>query len=292
MALGNVGYYLTNQYDEINTFLSRDGGLTWKEVKKGAYIFEFGDHGSIIVMAELGIATTNLHFSWNEGKEFEELEISEGKPVEVTNIVIEPKSISQEFIMYGAYKSDPFGAGVVMALDFRDLHEPQCKGADNPGGSGSDYELWTPHDGRHGGQQCSMGKKVSYIRRKQESECYNGETLEREIFVENCICTEEDFECDYGYKRSEFGVCESTKTVTFDPPQYCPSGEYYSVSKGYRQVPGNTCQFGVDHAPMVFPCPGTESLFMMILKYIVVLGLVGAGGFYCYVRFVEGTESP
>ena len=40
--------------------------------------------------------------------------------------------------------------GVVVTLDFKDLHEPQCQGADKPGTDGSDYELWTPFDGRHG----------------------------------------------------------------------------------------------------------------------------------------------
>ena len=32
IATGNVGDYLSTRADEINTFLSRDGGLTWAEV--------------------------------------------------------------------------------------------------------------------------------------------------------------------------------------------------------------------------------------------------------------------
>ena len=36
----------------MNTYLSRDGGLTWAEVKKGPYVYEFGDHGGLIVMAK------------------------------------------------------------------------------------------------------------------------------------------------------------------------------------------------------------------------------------------------
>lgn len=32
MATGNVGYYLASRGDSINTYLSRDGGLTWFEV--------------------------------------------------------------------------------------------------------------------------------------------------------------------------------------------------------------------------------------------------------------------
>jgi hypothetical protein len=34
IASGNVGSYLSNRKDEINTYLSRDAGLTWFEVIK------------------------------------------------------------------------------------------------------------------------------------------------------------------------------------------------------------------------------------------------------------------
>jgi len=40
MATGNVGYYLATRSDEINTYLSRDGGMSWFEVKFISY-FEF-----------------------------------------------------------------------------------------------------------------------------------------------------------------------------------------------------------------------------------------------------------
>lgn len=46
---------------------------------------------------------------------------------------------------------------MVINLDFALLHEPQCKGADRPGDADSDYELWTPYDGRHGDTKCFMG---------------------------------------------------------------------------------------------------------------------------------------
>jgi len=74
------------------------------------------------------------------------------EPIDITNIIIEPFSISQEFIVYGSFLSmnNPDPRGIVITLDFKGLHEPQCKGADRPGDADSDYELWTPFDGRHG----------------------------------------------------------------------------------------------------------------------------------------------
>ena len=51
-------------------------------------------------------------------------------------------------------------------VDFSQLHEPQCKGADSPGTDTSDYELWTPHDGRFGEAKCFLGMHKTFVRRK------------------------------------------------------------------------------------------------------------------------------
>eukprot|EP00954_Amorphochlora_amoebiformis_P002243 176601-Amorphochlora_amoeboformis.AAC.1 len=51
MATGSLGNHLHDRLGEINTYLSRDAGLTWKEVAKGSHIYEYGDHGGLIVMA-------------------------------------------------------------------------------------------------------------------------------------------------------------------------------------------------------------------------------------------------
>ncbi len=94
MAVGNVGYELEKRHqDRINTYLSRDGGLTWAEVKKGAHIYEIGDHGGLIVMAKNNEPTKEVYYSFNEGKTWETLEIF-SEPIDITNIIIEPQSIS------------------------------------------------------------------------------------------------------------------------------------------------------------------------------------------------------
>lgn len=60
--------------------------------------------------------------------------------------------MSLEFVVYGTLvqSNDPNPKGIAVTLDFKPLHEPLCKGADRPGDPDSDYELWTPFDGRHG----------------------------------------------------------------------------------------------------------------------------------------------
>lgn len=67
MGVGNLGYFLKDRNDELNTYFTRDGGLTWFEVRKGPHIFEFGDHGALIAMAPSHKATEFLEFSWNQG---------------------------------------------------------------------------------------------------------------------------------------------------------------------------------------------------------------------------------
>lgn len=80
--------------ERINTYFSRDGGLNWAEIAKGAHIYELGDHGGLMVMAKNREPTKTVMYSFNEGKTWHELEISQ-TPIDITNIIIEPMSISQ-----------------------------------------------------------------------------------------------------------------------------------------------------------------------------------------------------
>lgn len=59
MGVGNVGDHLT-PYVDGDTFLTRDAGLTWHEVKKGAHMYEFGDQGAIIIIVDDEAATDHI----------------------------------------------------------------------------------------------------------------------------------------------------------------------------------------------------------------------------------------
>jgi len=100
LATGNLGRRLTSNDSPKNLYISRDGGLTWKSTKPGSYIYEIGDHGALIVIAKKNQPTTDIEFSWDEGLTWETLKISE-KSMFIENIIIEPNSVSQQFIVYG-----------------------------------------------------------------------------------------------------------------------------------------------------------------------------------------------
>jgi hypothetical protein len=246
------------------------------------------------------VPTKSIEFSWDEGESWEKIEISE-EDLMVENIIIEPNSISQQFMVYGSYigeknatdkevKISGDGRAFLTYIDFSSLHEPQCKGADNAGDSSSDYELWSPNDGRHGDQKCFLGQQVTYVRRKQSSKCYNGEDHEAIIKREPCVCTEMDDECDIGYHRSEAGgnTCREVGSDQTEDEKKQAELElqneqveefgYYEVTQGYRKIPGNICYGGVDLNPYRYS--GNFGLRIVSFKGLIMMAILGALLYY------------
>ena len=87
-----------------------------------------------------------------------------------------------------------------------------------------------------------------------------------------------DFECDIGFKRSSSGVCESIKenNKPVEAPEICEG--YYTVSQGYRKVPGNTCFGGDSFEPLKISCPGGLKIFSIKTGFIILI-LAGLGYF-------------
>ena len=122
MAVGNVGLQLA-PYKDSDTFLSRDAGFTWEEVHKDAHLWEFGDSGSIVVMANDEEPTSHILFSTDEGLNWREYEFSKEK-MRVDSIVTATSDTSRKFILFGSY---PRVAGTVAVhLDFSALTGRQC----------------------------------------------------------------------------------------------------------------------------------------------------------------------
>ena len=122
-----------------------------------------------------------------------------------------------------------------------------------------------------------MGRQITYVRRKRNVECFNGELIDREAVREPCECEKQDYECDVGYERTEAGGCETAED--FDPnapPEECPAGQYFEISRGYRKIPDNSCEGGVSYTGTLTPCPGTSVWFSMS-NLLLVAGIAGVG---------------
>ncbi|KAL8426675.1 hypothetical protein Efla_005932 [Eimeria flavescens] len=290
MGTGNVGSYLRSEKDEVNTYLSRDGGLTWIEAHKGAFIYEMGDHGGLLVMADDTKKTNQVVFSWNEGQSWYDFELGSA-PLFVDNIVIEPNSSSVEFLLYGKREND--NAGVLFHLDFAALNQQKCKGSFAADSVSSDYETWSPSDGRTG-EKCILGKHITYTRRKQTSECFNGRDFERPRTVKVCPCTIEDYECEYGFERAvgsvhclPTDVAAAAASTAAGLNQFadkedvaaaaaCTSSAFFYTA-AYRKVPGDVCEGGWKPDKVAVPCPAHSpvsrggKLVLLLISLIVLL---------------------
>jgi len=67
MGVGSIGESL-KPYDESDTFLSTDAGLTWSMVRLDAHKYEFGDSGSILIVIQDEESTDAISYSTDFGK--------------------------------------------------------------------------------------------------------------------------------------------------------------------------------------------------------------------------------
>jgi len=157
MAVGNVGEALA-EYTESDTFLSRDAGFTWEEVHKDAHLWEFGDSGSVLIMANDEEPTDHVLFSTDEGLTWREYTFTDEK-VRVKEIVTVPSDTSRRFILMGYYPRSP-AVHVAVHIDFSSLIRRQCV-LDVQDPNHDDFELWSPSEERN--EQCLFGRQVCRI---------------------------------------------------------------------------------------------------------------------------------
>lgn len=67
MGVGSVGKALA-PYEDSNTYMSTDAGLTWTMVREGACQYEFGDSGTVIVIVDDEQPTDSIMYSTDMGR--------------------------------------------------------------------------------------------------------------------------------------------------------------------------------------------------------------------------------
>lgn len=231
MGVGTVGPYL-KPYEECDTFLSTDAGLTWKMVSREAHKYEFGDQGSILVVVNDEDGVNELRYSRDIGRSWNTLRLEHRMRVRLLTTV--PDSTSQKFTLIGQLaRKDQTGEGryVVAYLDFAPTRSRKCEDGD--------FERWFARSGAE--HECIMGHRQWYRRRKADADCFVGQKFDEPVeHEENCPCTDDDYECDYNFIRNgdqcvpmglepvPAGVCRDSR------------GKYLG-SSGWRLIPGNTC---------------------------------------------------
>lgn len=153
MGVGSIGEYL-KPYDDCDTFLSTDAGLTWTMVHKNAAKYEFGDQGSIIVIVNDEESTDKIRYSWDDGKTWEKLDL--GFKIRARLITTIPDSTSQKFLLIGttSRKESNEGRHAVVFIDFATLGKRKCEA--------KDFERWDARTIK--GKECLMGHKVRCLK--------------------------------------------------------------------------------------------------------------------------------
>lgn len=191
MGVGNVGEHLTSKED-ADTFITQDGGVTWKSVKKGRYVWEYGDAGSVIVIVPENKATKTLYYSVDEGNTWKDFQFTDSE-MKIADISTLPSDTSKNFLLWGRDASGKSDKLATVNLDFSGLRERSCK-LDEDLDEKDDYYIWEP---KHPLQEdnCLFGHVEQYHRKKASAKCWNDwQEPHVHSIGKNCTCTRQDFE--------------------------------------------------------------------------------------------------
>jgi len=129
--------------------MTRDGGRFWIELMKGSCVYDYADHGGVLVLVHNQVPTNKLYYSLNEGKEWIPYQFSNETAVIINAFNINPSG--RKVVVFGMQNQKV----VYWGIDFSNIHEKYC---DN-----SDYEFWSPDDEV---DKCILGHRILYKRRK------------------------------------------------------------------------------------------------------------------------------
>ncbi|XP_066457586.1 VPS10 domain-containing receptor SorCS1 [Eleutherodactylus coqui] len=243
VASGNVGSELTET--DISMFISSDAGNTWRQIFEEEHSVLYLDQGGVLVaMKHTSLPIRHLWLSFDEGRSWSKYTFT-SNPLFVDGVLGEPGEETLIMTVFGhfGHRSE----WQLVKVDYKSIFDRRC----NP----EDYLPWQLHSQ---GEACIMGAKRTYMKRRSEKKCMQGKYAGA-MSSEPCVCTEADFECDYGYERHSNGQC--LPAFWYNPSSLskdCSLGQSYLNSTGYRKVVSNNCTDGVRERYTAKPqqCPG------------------------------------
>uniref|UniRef100_A0A8C5R636 Sortilin related VPS10 domain containing receptor 1 n=1 Tax=Leptobrachium leishanense TaxID=445787 RepID=A0A8C5R636_9ANUR len=237
VASGNIGSELSES--ELSMFISSDAGNTWRQIFEEEHSVLFLDQGGVLV----AMKHTSL-LSFDEGRSWSKYTFT-SNPLFVDGVLGEPGEETLIMTVFGhfGHRSE----WQLVKVDYKSIFDRRC--------TPEDYLPWQLHSQ---GQACIMGAKRTYKKRRSERKCMQGKYAGA-MSSEPCVCTEADFECDYGYERHSNGQC--LPAFWYNPSSLskdCSLGQSYLNSTGYRKVVSNNCTDGVRERYTAKPqqCPG------------------------------------
>ncbi|XP_045147359.1 VPS10 domain-containing receptor SorCS1, partial [Echinops telfairi] len=243
VASGNIGSELSDS--DISMFVSSDAGNTWRQIFEEEHSVLYLDQGGVLVaMKHTSLPIRHLWLSFDEGRSWSKYSFTP-IPLFVDGVLGEPGEETLIMTVFGHFSHR--SEWQLVKVDYKSIFDRRC--------AEEDYRAWQLHSQ---GEACIMGAKRIYKKRKSERKCMQGKYAGA-MDSEPCVCTEADFDCDYGYERHSNGQC--LPAFWFNPSSLskdCSLGQSYLNSTGYRKVVSNNCTDGVREQYTAKPqkCPG------------------------------------
>uniref|UniRef100_A0A673T762 Sortilin related VPS10 domain containing receptor 1 n=2 Tax=Suricata suricatta TaxID=37032 RepID=A0A673T762_SURSU len=243
VASGNIGSELSDS--DISMFVSSDAGNTWRQIFEEEHSVLYLDQGGVLVaMKHTSLPIRHLWLSFDEGRSWSKYSFT-SIPLFVDGVLGEPGEETLIMTVFGHFSHR--SEWQLVKVDYKSIFDRRC--------AEEDYRPWQLHSQ---GEACIMGAKRIYKKRKSERKCMQGKYAGA-MESEPCVCTEADFDCDYGYERHSNGQC--LPAFWFNPSSLskdCSIGQSYLNSTGYRKVVSNNCTDGVREQYTAKPqkCPG------------------------------------
>ncbi|XP_076578674.1 sortilin [Chaetodon auriga] len=241
IAHGTVGDSLSSsQHPDV--FVSSDGGYNWKGTLRGPHHYSILDSGGLIVAVEAQRErqVKTIKFSTDEGQCWKSYNFTE-QPFFFAGLASEPGTKAMNVSVWGFRpEEDGQPMWVAVTIDFQSLITRECKE--------QDYEEWLAHSTDGGDLErdgCVLGVKETYRRLKKQSVCRNGRGFVVSKKQSPCLCTRDDYLCDYGYNRHvNTSECVRQSSAANKTLELCLNGEEDELLTGYRKVASDRCEGG------------------------------------------------
>uniref|UniRef100_A0A8D0DNR3 Sortilin related VPS10 domain containing receptor 1 n=1 Tax=Salvator merianae TaxID=96440 RepID=A0A8D0DNR3_SALMN len=217
VASGNIGTELLD--NDISMFISSDAGNTWRQIFEEEHSVLYLDQGGVLVaIKHTSLPIRHLWLSFDEGRSWSKYSFT-SIPLFVDGVLGEPGEETLIMTVFGHFSHR--SEWQLVKVDYKSIFDRRC--------AEDDYRPWQLHSQ---GEACIMGAKRVYKKRKSEKKCMQGRYAGA-MASEPCVCTEADFDCDYGFERHSNGRC--LPAFWFNPSSLskdCSFGQSYLNSTG------------------------------------------------------------
>ncbi|XP_013073959.2 VPS10 domain-containing receptor SorCS1-like [Biomphalaria glabrata] len=254
-----------------SVFTSTNGGANWiqatidKKPLNGIFRFNLMDQGGILTAISDGLLSgsnsTTVYYSLDQGYTWQSEQFDKENLI-VKGVLTEPGITTMVESVFGhEMKEKPW---TLIKLNFSQLLPKKCED--------KDYIDWIPKDYNSVNTSCLLGSVVHYRRRNSSALCYSGGTSGTTKENKSCVCTQEDYECDFGFEKVGDTCNKSKWWNDYYLPSECEVNDTYHETNGYRKIPTDSCvESGISskYERKVKPCPVIAPLRLSIISEAV-----------------------